>query len=114
MEAATIDNTPSRTLAQRRAALREANRIRVVRAELKRTLRSLPSYVAASRARNLILDPPADHQTMYLFDLLMAVPKYGRKKVNRLMVRTRISPSKTLGGLSERQRQELAEVLRSP
>ncbi len=37
--------------------------------------------------------------------LLLAVPKYGSVRVSRLLTKTRISDSKTLGGLSDRQRQ---------
>jgi hypothetical protein len=43
---------------------------------------------------------------------LLAVPKYGRVKVNRILTQCRISPSKTVGGLSERQRNELISFLR--
>ena len=43
---------------------------------------------------------------------LLAVPKYGRVKVNRILTHCRISPSKTIGGLSERQRNELVSYLR--
>ena len=38
--------------------------------------------------------------------------KYGRVKVNRILTHCRISPSKTIGGLSERQRNELVSYLR--
>ena len=47
-----------------------------------------------------------------MFDLLLAVPKYGRVKVNKILAQCRISPSKTLGGLSERQRAELVALMR--
>jgi hypothetical protein len=47
-----------------------------------------------------------------VFDMLLAVPKYGRVKVNKILVLCRISPSKTIGGLSERQRSELVSLLR--
>ena len=45
--------------------------------------------------------------TAKVFDMLLAVPKYGRVKTNRILNQCRISPSKTIGGLSERQRAEL-------
>ena len=44
--------------------------------------------------------------------MLLAVPKYGRVKVNKILHTCRISPSKTIGGLSERQRSELVGMLR--
>ena len=39
--------------------------------------------------------------------MILAVPKYGRVKANKILNQCRISPSKTIGGLSERQRAEL-------
>jgi hypothetical protein len=47
-----------------------------------------------------------------VFDMLLAVPKYGRVKVNKVLQQCRISPSKTIGGLSQRQRTELVSMLR--
>ena len=39
--------------------------------------------------------------------MLMAVPKFGRVKAGRFLNQCRISQSKTVGGLSDRQRAEL-------
>jgi hypothetical protein len=44
--------------------------------------------------------------------MLLAVPKYGRVKANKILQTCRISPSKTIGGLSDRQRAELVGMLR--
>ena len=44
--------------------------------------------------------------------MILAVPKYGRVKANKILNQCRISPSKTIGGLSERQRTELVQLLR--
>ena len=52
------------------------------------------------------------NETAKVFDMLLAVPKYGRVKVNKVLVQCRISPSKTIGGLSQRQRTELVSMLR--
>ena len=41
--------------------------------------------------------------------MILAVPKYGRVKANKILTQCRISPSKTIGGLSERQRAELVQ-----
>jgi hypothetical protein len=49
--------------------------------------------------------------TAKVFDLLLAVPKYGRVRANRVLNQTRISPSKTVGGMSERQRRQLLSYL---
>ena len=40
------------------------------------------------------------------------MPHYGRVKANRVLNQCRISPAKTIGGLSERQRGELVAMLR--
>src|SRR5438128_8577908 len=103
---ATLEQPPGRTLEQRLAALREANRIRFHRAELKRQLR------AGRLAPDEVLEDP-DCETMKVVDLLRSLPKVGPVKTNRALNRTRISPSKTLGGLTDRQRDELLSVLPS-
>ncbi|MDQ6816313.1 MAG: hypothetical protein M3018_02755 [Actinomycetota bacterium] len=60
----------------------------------------------------MLLEPPEYLETAKVFDLLLAVPKYGRVKVNKILSQCRISPSKTIGGLSERQRRELVTLMR--
>ena len=98
---------PQRSLTQRMEALKRANEIRTRRAQLKRDLKA-----GRQGIHGLLLDPPEYLQTAKVFDLLLAVPKYGRVKANRILTQCRISPSKTLGGLSERQRNELVSYLR--
>jgi hypothetical protein len=88
-------------------ALQRANTIRSRRAQLKRDLKAGRQPIA-----DLLLDPPDYLETAKVFDLLLAVPKYGRVKVNRILTQCRISPSKTIGGLSERQRAELVALMR--
>jgi hypothetical protein len=44
-------------------------------------------------------------------DLLLALPKYGPVKVNKVLGQCRIAPTKTIGGLTPRQRDELAALL---
>jgi hypothetical protein len=99
--------TPERSLTQRMDALKRANEIRTERARLKRDLKA-----GRIQIHGLLLDPPEYLATAKVFDLLLAVPKYGRVKVNRILTHCRISPSKTIGGLSERQRNELVSYLR--
>ncbi len=100
-------HAPERSLTQRMDALKRANDIRTRRATLKRDLKA-----GRVQIHGLLLDPPEYLQTAKAFDLLLAVPKYGRVKVNRILTHCRISPSKTIGGLSERQRNELVSYLR--
>jgi hypothetical protein len=88
-------------------ALQRANQIRTRRAQLKRDLRA-----GRASVHQLLLEPPDWIETAKVFDMLLAVPKYGRVKVNKILQQCRISPSKTIGGLSERQRAELVGMLR--
>jgi len=88
-------------------ALRRANDIRSQRARLKKDLKAGKANIHA-----LLLNPPEYVQTAKVVDMLLAVPKYGRVKSNRILNTCRISPSKTIGGLSERQRAELVAQLR--
>ena len=60
----------------------------------------------------LATSTPADYLAKAeVLDLLVAVPKIGPVKANRLLAIARISPSKTVGDLSERQRIHLIELL---
>jgi hypothetical protein len=95
---------PERSLVQRMDALQRANEIRTRRAQLKRDLKG-----GRVSIHDLLLEPPGYVETAKVFDMLLAVPKYGRVKV---LVSCRISPSKTIGGLSQRQRTELVSMLR--
>jgi hypothetical protein len=97
---------PERSLHQRMDALAKANEIRTLRAELKRDLKASRKSI-----HKLLLDPPDYVETAKVCDMLLAVPKYGRVKVNKILVQCRISPSKTIGGMSERQRAELVRML---
>jgi hypothetical protein len=88
-------------------ALQRANDIRSRRAQLKRDLKA-----GRASIHDLLGDPPDYVETAKVFDMLLAVPKYGRVKVNKILQQCRISPSKTIGGLSQRQRGELVNMLR--
>ena len=98
---------PERSLNQRMDALARANDIRTARAQLKRDLKA-----GRTTIHDLLAHPPDYVETAKVFDMLLAVPKYGRVKVNKILTTCRISPSKTIGGLSERQRTELVTLLR--
>lgn len=98
---------PPQSLEQRRKALVRANDIRSKRAQLKRDL-----HAGRVSVHDILLEPPEWADTMKVFDVLLAVPKYGRVKVNKIMQLCRASPSKTLGGMTHRQRTELASMLR--
>lgn len=103
----TSDGVPERSAQQRTDALLRANKIRTKRADLKKALKAGQASIHL-----LLLEPPEYIETMKVFDLILATPKYGRVKVNKILQVARVSPSKTVGGLSERQRAELISMLR--
>jgi hypothetical protein len=103
----TAAAVPERTHEQRMRALRRANEIRSRRAKLKRDLKA-----GTVKVESLLRDPPAYVLSAKAFDMILAVPKYGRVKANKILTQCRISPSKTIGGLSARQRGELVSQLR--
>jgi hypothetical protein len=98
--------TPERSHQQRMEALRRANDIRSERARLKERLRNGDVAI-----HEVLLDPPPCIHTAKVVDLVLAVPKYGRVKANKLLERCRVSSSKTVNGLTPRQRKELLDML---
>ena len=91
---------------QRLEALQRANEIRQGRARLKRAMK-----IGGVDPAKLFLDPPALIQTAKVVDLLLGAPGWGRVRSNRALEYLRISPTRTVGTLSERQRLVLAELL---
>ena len=87
-------------------ALKRANDIRVRRAKLKKDLKD-----GRVKIEKILEDPPEYVSTAKVFDMLLAVPKFGRVKAARFLNQCRISQSKTVGGLSDRQRAELIGLL---
>lgn len=90
---------PPRSRAQREDALRHAN---AVRGNARSSSATSRRDVARCAITVLLSDPPAFVQTAKVADLLLARPKYGAVKVNKLLSRCRIAPAKTIGGLSQR------------
>src|SRR5579859_3032276 len=74
--------TPERSLNQRMDALARANHIRIQRAQLKRDLKA-----GRHSIHTLLTNPPEYVETAKVFDMLLAVPKYGRVKVNKILDR---------------------------
>ncbi len=93
---------PERSLNERLDALSKANNVRSRRAALKADLKR-----GAVSIREVLASPPDYLLTAKVVDVLLAAPKCGRVKTTKIMEQCRISPSKTVGGLSERQRSEL-------
>jgi CheY-like chemotaxis protein len=96
----------TRSLESRMNALRQANQIRSLRANLKQDLRDGTVRLEQTLATG------ADYlASAEVFDLLVAVPKIGPVKATHLLSIARISPAKTVAALSERQRGRLIELL---
>jgi len=89
-------------------ALERANGIRSERARLKQQLK-----VGDVHITDVLSDPPEYVHTAKVFDLIMAVPKFGRVKTSKVLEKCRVSSSKTIIGLTPRQRRELIEFLES-
>lgn len=102
-------HAPERTEEQRMDALQRANQVRAKRARLKKDLKTGKEPMAG-----FIMAPPDYIKTMKVIDLVLAAPKIGRVKGYKVLQKTRISPSKTIGGLTNRQRSEIVTVLRNP
>ncbi len=106
--AKTQAHAPLRSLDQRMDALKRANDVRVRRAQLKKDLKE-----GKVRIEQILGNPPEYVSTAKVIDILMAVPKFGRVKAARFLNTCRISQSKTVGGLSDRQRAELIGLFNS-
>lgn len=104
MSTATFD----RTLDQRRRALRKANKIRGHRKTFK-----AQAKLDATRALDVLARPPAWAETMKVFDLVLAMPTIGRVRARKLFAHTNVSLAKTVGGLSDRQRTDLLERIKT-
>ena len=100
-------SAPERSLVQRMDALGKANEIRSRRARMKKDIKA-----GRMQIHGVLLDPPYFVETAKVFEMLLCVPKYGRVKADKLLRQCKISPSKTVGGLSPRQRSELVGFLR--
>lgn len=91
---------PERSLVQRLTALRHANEIRSHRAQVKRRMKA-----REVQWRDVLNDP--QFASAKVGDVLLAIPFVGRVKRDIVMRRACISMSKTVGGLSDRQRRAL-------
>jgi hypothetical protein len=94
----------ARSETQRLEALQKANEIRVRRSRLKKDLAAGNVQIV-----DILASPPGFAETERVPVLLLAVPGYGSARVSKLLLRTRISDSKRLASLSDRQRAELIQ-----
>jgi hypothetical protein len=100
---ATIAKPPA---PQHLQALERANRVRLARAELKRRVES-----GATPAAEVILECPWEAETMAVGDLLMSQRRWGQTRCRRFLAQVPLSENKTIGTMTERQRNALAQLL---
>lgn len=87
-------------------ALSRANEVRLARAELKR--RVATGEVSASE---VIMQAPWEASSMAVSDLLMSQRRWGHQRCRKVLDQIPVSETKTVGSLTERQRNALAELL---
>jgi hypothetical protein len=87
-------------------ALAHANRVRLARAALKRSINR-----GDARAADIIRDCPWETESMTLAELLTSQRRWGRTRARKFLLALAISENKRLGTLTERQRHLLSQEL---
>jgi hypothetical protein len=99
--AATIAPAP-----QHLRALARANEVRLARAELKRQIAE-----GEISAAHVILECPWEAASMTVSDLLTSQRRWGTTRCRKLLQSVPMSENKTVGSMTERQRQALSVLL---
>src|ERR1700730_5133975 len=87
-------------------ALERANQVRLARAELKRRVAT-----GEVDAATVILECPWEADSMAVADLLMSQRRWGQTRCRKFLRQIPMSEKKTIGSLTDRQRQALAAML---
>jgi hypothetical protein len=87
-------------------ALERANKVRLARAELKRRVATGEIDVA-----QVLLECPWEATNMAVADLLVSQRRWGQTRCRKFLAQLQISEKKTIGSLTDRQRQTLAAML---
>src|ERR687898_660861 len=102
-----MNATATAPAAQHMRALAQANRVRLARAELKRQVADGEASVA-----DVVLNCPWEAESMTISDLLTSQHRWGRTRCRRFLASIPMSETKTVGTMTDRQRRELAGMLR--
>ena len=86
-------------------ALNRANEVRLARAELKRKVAE-----GAVAVGDVIVESPWEASSMTVADLLMSQRRWGLTRCRKLLAQIPVSETKTIGSLTDRQRQALAAL----
>lgn len=93
---------------QHMQALQRANAVRLARAELKRRV-----AVGEISAAEVILATPWEAESMTISDLLTSQRRWGHTRCRKFLQCVPMSENKTVGSMTDRQRQALAQMLRA-
>lgn len=107
MATASIDRAPiASAKPQHLEALARANRVRLARAELKRSIAR-----GDVDAAGVIETAPWETENMTLSELLTSQRRWGRTRARKLLQGLALSENKRIGTLTPRQRTLLSEAL---
>lgn len=104
--APSIAAVPERSLQQRLDSLAIANQVRTRRARIKRDIKA-----GRRSIYDVLRSADPSLQTAAILDLVLCIPKVGRVKAMSALNTARVSPTRTLGALTARQRLELAVTI---
>ena len=93
---------------QHMQALQQANAVRLARADLKRRVAD-----GELSAADVVLDSPWEAKSMTISDLLTSQCRWGSTRCRRFLQAVPMSEQKTIGSMTDRQRDALAGQLRS-
>jgi hypothetical protein len=93
---------------QHMQALQRANAVRLARADLKRRVAD-----GELSAADVVLDSPWEAKSMTISDLLTSQCRWGSTRCRRFLQTVPMSEQKTIGSMTDRQRDALAGQLRS-
>jgi hypothetical protein len=98
-----MEATATAPAPQHMRALERANRVRLARAELKRQVADRETSAA-----DVVLECPWEAESMTISDLLMSQHRWGHTRCRRFLASIPMSETKTIGSMTDRQRQALA------
>jgi hypothetical protein len=90
-------------------ALARANEVRLARAGLKRRVASGEISVA-----DVLLGSYWEAENMTVSDLLMSQRRWGQTRCRKLLLQVPVGENKTVGTMTRRQREALAQLLTQP
>ena len=93
---------------QHMQALQQANAVRLARADLKRRVAD-----GDLSAADVVLESPWEARSMTIADLLTSQCRWGSTRCRRFLQSVPMSEHKTIGSMTERQRDALAGQLRA-